>query len=78
MKVGMFNSLRGGAARFAESVKKYNGDIEFVDLDCPPTLENVEKLRGCEGFLFQITHQYLATLVPELYQGALLCFWQSG
>ena len=52
MKVGMFNSLRGGAARFAESVKKYNGDIEFVDLDCPPTLENVEKLRGCEGFLF--------------------------
>lgn len=33
MKVGMFNSLRGGAARFAESVKKYNGDIEFVDLD---------------------------------------------
>lgn len=52
MKVGMFNSLRGGAARFAESVKKYNGEIEFVDLDCPPTLENVEKLRGCEGFLF--------------------------
>lgn len=52
MKVGMFNSLRGGAARFAESVKKYNGDIEFVDMDCPPTLENVEKLRGCEGFLF--------------------------
>ena len=52
MKVGMFNSLRGSAARFAESVKKYNGDIEFVDLDCPPTLENIEKLSGCEGFLF--------------------------
>lgn len=52
MKVGMFNSLRGGAARFANSVAKYNGDIEFVEFDCPPTLENVEKLRGCEGFLF--------------------------
>lgn len=52
MKVGMFNSLRGGAKRFEDSVKKYNGDIEFVEFDCPPTLENVEKLRGCEGFLF--------------------------
>lgn len=52
MKVGMFNSLRGGAARFAASVAKYNGAIEFVDLNCPPTLENVEKLKGCEGFLF--------------------------
>lgn len=52
MKVGMFNSLRGGAARFAASVAKYKGDIEFVELDCPPTLDNVDKLRGCEGFLF--------------------------
>lgn len=52
MKVGMFNSLRGGAKRFAASVAKYNGDIEFVDLDCPPTLDNVDKLKGCEGFLF--------------------------
>ena len=52
MKVGMFNSLRGGAGRFAASVAKYNGDIEFIQFDCPPTLENVDKLRGCEGFLF--------------------------
>ena len=52
MKVGVFNSVRGGAGRFAEGVKKYGGEIELVDLDCPPTLENTEKLRGCEGLLF--------------------------
>lgn len=52
MKVGMFNSLRGGAKRFSESLRKYSDHIEFVDIDCPPTLENVERLRGCEGFLF--------------------------
>lgn len=52
MKVGFFNTLRGGAGRFAESIKKYDGAIEFVDLDCPPTLENVAKLKGCEGLLF--------------------------
>lgn len=52
MKVGMFNSLRGGAARFANSIAKYDGAIEFMELDCSPSLENVEKLSGCEGFLF--------------------------
>lgn len=48
----MFNSVRGGIERFSDSVAKYNGDIEFVQYDCPPTLENVEKLKGCEAFLF--------------------------
>ncbi|MDO4293644.1 MAG: NAD(P)-dependent oxidoreductase [Eubacteriales bacterium] len=52
MKVGMFSSLRGGPQRFEESRKKYGDAFEFVDLPCPPTPENAERLKGCEAFLF--------------------------
>ena len=51
MKVGMFNTVRGGAARFAPYVSSYKGEMELVQFDVPPTIENLELLRGCEAII---------------------------
>ena len=43
MKVGLFNTVRGGKARFAPYADRYE-ELELVEFDCPPAMENLEKL----------------------------------
>lgn len=58
MKVGIYNTVRGGSARFAPFVKE--GDpIELVEFDVPPTLENLDLLKetGCEAMIYTAGHR---------------------
>lgn len=52
MKVGVFNTVRGGVTRFAPSAERYHGEIELVGFDCPPSPENLHLVQGCEAILY--------------------------
>ena len=54
MKVGLYNSTDGGKARFEAFRELYEGDLEIIDFNCAPTLENLEKIgeNGCEGLIY--------------------------
>ena len=52
MKVGIFNTVRGGVPRFAPSAEKYHGEIELVGFDCPHSPENLHLLQGCEALIY--------------------------
>lgn len=53
MKVGIYNTVRGGSARFAPFVRE-NDPIALVEFDVPPTLESLDRLRetGCEAMIY--------------------------
>lgn len=57
MKVAVFNTVRGGVPRFQKSAARYD-EIELVSFDCPPTIENLEKARGCESMILTPTKVY--------------------
>lgn len=52
MKCGLFNTVRGGIPRFKPYADKYGNEIELVAFDCTPELENLDKLKDCEAFLY--------------------------
>lgn len=52
MKIGVFNTVRGGAPRFAGSAARYGKDLELVSFDCPPLPENLHLVKGCEAILY--------------------------
>ena len=58
MKVGLFNTVRGGKARFAPYADRYE-ELELVEFDCPPAMENLEKLaeEGCEAMIYTADHK---------------------
>lgn len=58
MKIGLFNTVRGGAARFAPYAEKYE-DMELIEFSCPPTLETLEELKkaGCEAMIYTAAHK---------------------
>ncbi|MCC8127180.1 MAG: hypothetical protein LIO92_07260 [Clostridiales bacterium] len=58
MKVAVYNTVRGGTERFRPYADKYD-NIELVAIDCPPTLETLDKLKefGCEAMIYTSDHQ---------------------
>ena len=58
MKAGCYLSVRGGAKRFENSLKRYNGEIELVQFDCYPSIETVSLLKenGCEAMVYTPTN----------------------
>lgn len=58
MKVGLFNTVRGGVARFAPYAEKYD-EIELIGFDCPPTLETLDLLQeaGCQAMIYTASYQ---------------------
>ena len=52
MKIGMFSTVRGGIERFAPHAAAYNGEVELVRFDVPPTVENLELARGCDALIY--------------------------
>lgn len=55
MKIGVFNTVRGGVSRFLPGVSRYGDQMELVDFGCPPTPENLYKVKGCEAILYTPT-----------------------
>ena len=58
MKVGIFNTVRGGGDRFAPYLTEFPG-IELVGFECPPTLKTLENLQkeGCEAMIYTADHR---------------------
>ena len=58
MKIGLFNTVRGGKARFAPYAEKYK-DLELVSFDCPPDMENLDRLKeeGCTALIYTADHK---------------------
>lgn len=61
MKVGIFNTVRGGVPRFAPYAAQYDGTaypIELIGFDCPPLRENLHLLKdnGCEAMIYFSDH----------------------
>ena len=58
LKVGLFNTVRGGVARFAPYVQD-DMDMELVGFDCPPLYENLDELKknNCEALIYNSDHQ---------------------
>lgn len=52
MKVAVFNTVRGGVARFAPSAARYEEEIELIAYDCPATVENLDMAKGCEAMVY--------------------------
>ncbi len=44
MRVGIFNTTDGGAARFAAFEDLYRGELELVEFHCAPTYENLDRI----------------------------------
>ena len=62
MKVGVYNTVKGGVPRFIPFVEKYKGqegEIELVDFGCPPSRENLHLLKdhACEGVIYSSDHK---------------------
>ncbi|OOB78322.1 MAG: hypothetical protein ATN33_08050 [Epulopiscium sp. Nele67-Bin001] len=77
MKIGVFNTVRGGAKRFSHLTTNYNGEIEFIQLEVSATDENAEKITGCEAVIFtpykSITHAFYDGLVKAGVKYVLTC-----
>lgn len=52
MKIGIFNTVRGGSQRFREACKRYQGELELVDFDFSASDENALKVGGCEAIIY--------------------------
>lgn len=54
MKVAVFSNIVGGAGRFLPFREKYEGQLEFVDMNCAPLKENFHKIKenACEGMIY--------------------------
>lgn len=44
MKIGIYNNVRGGKARFTPYADKYP-DLELIEMGCAPTMENLDKIK---------------------------------
>jgi lactate dehydrogenase-like 2-hydroxyacid dehydrogenase len=58
MRVGVFSTTTGGAARFVPGAKKYEG-MEIVALEGRPSKENLRQLRekGCDAMIYNSDHR---------------------
>lgn len=58
MKVGLFNTVRGGVDRFLPYAEKYQ-DLQLIPFDCPPTMQNLDKIKeaGCTALIYTADHK---------------------
>lgn len=58
MRVGVYNTTTGGAARYRPGTNRYD-DVELIDFPCAPSIENLHLLKehGCEAILYFADNQ---------------------
>jgi D-lactate dehydrogenase len=59
MNIGIFTTAGGGGGIFKEYIKKYSKNLALIELNCPPTIENLKKLKQnyCTAMIYISDHQ---------------------
>lgn len=76
-KIGVFSNVRGGIARFSNSCKKYNEEIEMVEIPVPALNESASKVTGCDAVIYtpykEVTKNFYETLKANGVNYILTC-----
>lgn len=59
MNIGIFTTAGGGGGIFQEYINKYSENLALIELNCPPTIENLKKLKqnNCIAMIYISDHQ---------------------
>jgi Lactate dehydrogenase and related dehydrogenases len=59
MNIGVFTTAGGGGGIFQEYINKYSKNLALIELNCPPTIENLKKLKqnDCTAMIYISDHQ---------------------
>ena len=77
MKIGIFNTVRGGSQRFESACTTYKNELELMDFGFPATDENAGLVKGCEAIIYTpwkpVSEKFWKTLSENGVQYVLTC-----